>query len=117
VAPLPMARAVPDLLPPPPALAGQAPPAGVQGIPDAPHQPGVANVTITPQGTHVITASGNRSVLPPGVAVPAEATSDDPPVPPEAPEGVENVVLPPGGGMSPDVAEALARRSTDEPSE
>jgi hypothetical protein len=82
---------------------------------DVPIQRGVTNVIITEGGTTVFSPGGNRSVLPPGEAVSLEVSADLPPELPEAPEGVANVVLPPGGGMSPDVLAALAGRSQDEP--
>jgi hypothetical protein len=105
-------------LPKLPPLAGSPQPARVPAPPtnvpgDVPIQHGVTNVVITPTGTVAIAPSGARSVLPPGEAVPLEATTDLPPEPPEAPEGVENVVLPPGGGMSSEVLAALAGRSQD----
>jgi hypothetical protein len=104
-------------LPPPPDVAQPVPvaaaPASIPG--DVPIQPGVTNVIITSQGTTAIDPRGQRTTLPPGEAVPIEATAGIPPVPPEAPEGVAQVVLPPGGGMTPELLEALGNRSQDQP--
>lgn len=115
----PAVTSTPAGLPKLPPLAGSpqpvrvpAPPTNVPG--DVPIQHGVTNVVITPTGTVAIAPSGTRSVLPPGEAVPLEATTDLPPEPPEAPEGVENVVLPPGGRMSPEVLAALNTRNPDQ---
>lgn len=100
-------------LPPPPAVAQRQPSTAftspVAGMPDAPVQPGVANVFITSQGTQVISPTGAKTVLPPGEAVDASATTGVPELPPP-PEDGENVVLPPGGGMTPEVLAALASR-------
>jgi hypothetical protein len=103
-------------LPPPPALSQPltAPPA-VTGMPDVQAQPGVASVFITSQGTQVIAPGGAKTVLPPGAAVDLAASAGLPPELPPAPPGVEQIVLPPGGGMSPELAAALATRSTDVP--
>jgi len=91
-------------------------PQGHPTIPGAPEpQAGVTNVTITPQGTHVVAPTGARSQLPPGVPVDLTASTGAPPELPEAEPGVTQVILPPGGGMSPEVAQALAARSTDVP--
>lgn len=84
---------------------------------DVPVQPGITNAFITPQGTTVVNPRGQRSVLPAGVAVPLEISAGVPPEPPPAPEGVAQVVLPPGGGMSPEVEAALAARSPETPPE
>ena len=72
----------------------------------------VAEVYVTNQGTKVIPpgGSGPTVVLPPGAAVDLTATTGRP-VPPPAPPGVSQVVLPPGGGMTPEVAAALAGRT------
>lgn len=120
--PIPVSRPAVAGLPGLPSLGAAAQPARAPaptvGVPsDVPIQRGVTNVVITPQGTVAVSPSGNRSVLPPGEAVPLEATADVPPSPPEAPEGVENIVLPPGGGMTPELAAALAGRSHDEPAQ
>jgi hypothetical protein len=72
-------------------------------------QPGVTNVVITPHGTRVIAPSGATAVLPPGEAVGLDATTGRPEVPP-APPGVDNVVLPPGGAFTPELAAALSSR-------
>jgi len=90
-----------------------ASPASIPG--DVPIQPGVANVVITANGITAIAPSGQRTTLPPGEAVPIEATSGAPPEPPEAPEGVAQVVLPPGGGMTPELLAAIGNRSQDQP--
>jgi hypothetical protein len=110
---------IPTGLPKLPPLASSPQPARVSSptanVPsDVPIQHGVTNVVITPTGTVAVTPSGARSVLPPGEAVPLEATADLPPELPEAPEGVENVLLPPGGGMSPEVLAALNARNPDQ---
>ena len=83
-------------------------------MPDVNVQPGVTNVIITAQGTKVITPSGTTSVVPPGEHVGLEATLGTPPQPFVEP-GVATVILPPGGGLSPEVAAALAGRSGQAP--
>lgn len=75
-------------------------------------QPGVTNVMITSNGTQVISPTGVSTILPPGEAVDL-ATSTGRPVPPPAPPGVDQVILPPGGGMTPDVLAALSSRPSE----
>jgi hypothetical protein len=82
----------------------------VEGYPEATVQPGVTNVIITAQGTRVVAPSGAASVVPPGEHVSLEASLGIPPQPLDEP-GVATVVLPPGGGMSPDVLAALSGRT------
>jgi hypothetical protein len=98
-------------LPPPPAVEQPSCSAPVQipGTPDVPIQPGVTNVIVTPQGTRVVAASGAVTELPPGEEVDLAAATGRPVVP-EAPPGVESIVLPQGGGLTPDVMAALSRR-------
>lgn len=100
-------------LPPPPSLSQPAPtiPA-VPGMPSAQAQPGVANVFLTTERTEVVAASGAKTVLPRGATIDLAASAGLPPEPPPAPPGVEQVILPPGGGMSPELQAALATRST-----
>lgn len=121
----------PPLLPmpaPPPGMARLRPPIDVaqpapasrpamdSSLPsDVPVQPGITNAFITPQGTTVVAPTGARSTLPPGMAVPIEISAGLPPEPPPAPDGVAQIVLPPGGGMTPELEAALAGRSKDEP--
>jgi len=98
---------------PPPAIISQpalASPTSLDGAPVVDVQPGITNVIITPQGTRVVAPSGAATVLPPGEHVDLAAASGIP-VLPDAPPGVAQVVLPPGGGISPDVLAALASRS------
>jgi hypothetical protein len=104
-------------LPPPPAMAQPSPgSAPSMGLPETPPiQPGVANVFVTAQGTRVVAPDGSRALVPPGAPVSSDLTSGQPPTPPEAPDGVANVILPPGGGISPEVAAALAGRSGSAP--
>jgi hypothetical protein len=110
----PVANPVADALglPPPPSFAQPTPaiPA-VPGMPSAQAQPGVANVFLTTQGTEVVAATGAKTVLPAGAAVDLAASAGLPPEPPPAPPGVEQVILPPGGGMTPEMEAALAGRS------
>lgn len=75
-------------------------------MPDVPIEPGVANVIITSHGTKVISPSGVTTTVPPGEHVGLDATSSAPPIPYSAP-GEQTVVLPPGGGLTPDVLAAL----------
>ena len=85
-------------------------PASSNGMPGiAPSD--VANVVITPQGTQVIPAAGTGSpiTLPPNVAVDLAHMGGRPELPP-APPGVAQVVVPPGGAVTPDLAAALASR-------
>lgn len=106
------------MLPPPIPMVQPAAAMSVQGVPpDAIIRKGETNVVITAHGTTVVGPGGQTATLAPGEPVPAELTSGLPPVPPPAPEGVAQVVLPPGGGLTPDVAEALANLSTDRPPE
>ena len=98
-------------LPPPNTISQPIPGAtSIPGIPDVPIQPGVTNVVITAQGTQVIAPSGQTSMVPPGEPVGIEATTGHAPTPFEEP-GVATVVLPPGGGMSPEILAALGSRS------
>ncbi len=101
------------LLPPPPSMSGPLPGSPPNpAMPDVPPaQPGVANVFVTSQGTQVVAPDGSRAVLPAGAPVGPELTSGQPPELPDAPPGVDQVVLPPGGGMTPDVMAALTGRS------
>jgi hypothetical protein len=127
-APPPPAPVVVAPPPPPPPAPRQSPSGHLPTLPDpamieqpsiAPTQmagmaevnivPGTTNVIITPQGTRVIAPTGAATVLPAGEAVDLAASTGHPEVPP-APPGVENIVLPPGGGMTPDVAAALESR-------
>jgi hypothetical protein len=85
-------------------------PASSNGMPGiAPSD--VANVVITPQGTQVIPAAGTGVpiTLPPNTAVDLSHMSGRPELPP-APPGVAQVVLPAGGGFTPELADALAKR-------
>ena len=104
----------PGLALPPPPMIDQpgAAPAVLSNQPNMPDiDPGKVNVFITANGTKVIPPVGGPAVtLPPGQAVDLPELLA-PPVPPPAPPGVAQVILPPGGGMSPDVAAALANRS------
>jgi hypothetical protein len=77
---------------------------------------GVANVMITPQGTQVIPPAGAGPAinLPPGSSVDLAAMTGRPELPPAAP-GVTQIVLPPGGALSPGVAAAIAARSPAPP--
>lgn len=104
----------PGLALPPPPMIDQpgAAPAVLSNQPNMPDiDPGKVNVFITANGTKVIPPVGGPAVtLPPGQAVDLPELLA-PPVPPPAPPGVAQVILPPGGGMSPDVAAALASRS------
>jgi hypothetical protein len=103
-------RAVSLPLPHPISQPALAPSAGIDGAPAVDVQPGVTNVIITPQGTRVVAPSGAATVLPPGEHVSLEAASGIPTLP-DAPPGVAQVILPPGGGMSPEVLAALGHRS------
>ncbi|HVP24128.1 MAG TPA: hypothetical protein VMS77_09490 [Conexivisphaerales archaeon] len=117
-APPPATTSMPIALPYlPPPVAPPAPPTVASPSPmaDVPITPGVTNVIITPNGTMVTTPGGTQSRLPPGAPVTLEIASDVPAVPPPAPEGYAQVVLPRGGSMPPDLAAALAARSNDEP--
>lgn len=115
-APSPTATDLLDL-PPPPDMSQPSPgsPPSVSMTEAPPIQPGVANVFVTTQGTRVVAPDGSRALVPPGAPVSAELTSGQPPTPPEAPDGVQSVVLPPGGGMSPEVAAAIAGRTGGSP--
>ncbi len=99
-------------LPPPPSMtqAAEAQPA-VSGMPSAQAQPGVANVYITTQRTEVVAATGAKTVLPAGAPVDLAASAGLAPELPPAEPGVDQVVLPPGGGMTPELAAALSDRS------
>ena len=99
-------------LPPPNMISQPVPTAPtIPGMPDITVQPGVANVIITPQGTRVIAPSGAATVVPQGQAVDLAATSGHVEVP-QAPPGVANIVLPPGGGLTPEALAALENRTT-----
>jgi hypothetical protein len=99
------------VLPPPTAISQPTlAPSQLSGMPEVTIQPGVANVVITAQGTRVIAPSGVATTLPQGEAVDLAATTGRPIVP-EAPPGVDNIVLPPGGGMSPETLAALSNLS------
>lgn len=103
-------------LPPPPDVIVAAPRPILQNLPgDVPIQPGITNAFVTAGGTTVIAPNGARTTLPPGEAVPLTVSAGIPPELPEAPEGGVNVVLPPGGGMTPELEAALAGRSQDAP--
>lgn len=114
---LPVPSASDAFLPPLPGTAAHAASQNpvIPDVPNASIQPGVTNVVITSQGTHVVAPSGARAVLPPGAPVDLATSTGAPPELPPAPPGVDQVVLPPGGGMSPEVAAALAGRSVDQP--
>lgn len=95
---------------PPPSLITQPIPGAQSTITtagDVPSTPGVANVIITPQGTKVVAPSGVATMVPPGEPVGLDATVGAPPVPLSVP-GEATIVLPPGGGISPDLAAALS---------
>lgn len=120
-APVPVSRPVAavatlPMLPPAPLVGMPSPSsAPTMGLPpDAPIQPGITNVFVTPQGTQVVAASGASATLPPGEAVDL-ATATGRHEPPPAPPGVAQVVLPPGGGISPEVAAALSAARTSPP--
>jgi hypothetical protein len=115
VAPAPVLSAIPRLpvLPGTPQPSRAAAPLNLPG--DLPIQPGVVNAFITEAGTTVVAPTGVRTVLPPGAPVPLEASAGLPPELPEAPEGVAQFVLPPGGGMTPEIAAAISGRSQEEP--
>lgn len=116
----PVAPSSTSRLPPPPFISQPNPVATQVGIPDAQGatvQPGVTNVIIGQQGTTVIAPSGAQTVLPPGEAVDLAASMGTDPEPPMAPEGVENIILPKGGGFTPDVMAALANRTGMPPQE
>lgn len=104
-----------ESLPPPPGSASSQSSSAslpIPGMPNVDIQPGVTNVTITSTGTHVVSPTGTRTVLPPNT--PVDLAASAPELPP-APPGVEQVVLPPGGRMSPELEAALAGRSNDQP--
>ena len=120
VAPVPQAPAFtqPAGMPrlPPPTVITQ-PMAGQPhdpSMPDVPLQTGVTNVIITPQGTKVVSPNGSTSMVAPGEHVGLEVTQAGPPQPFVEP-GVATVILPPGGGLSPEVAAALAQRTGQAP--
>jgi hypothetical protein len=95
-------------LPPPTAITQpQVSTQSATNIGDIPSTPGVANIIITAQGTKVISPSGVSTLVPQGEPVGLDATAGVPPTPLSEP-GVETVVLPPGGGITPDLAAALA---------
>lgn len=102
-------------LPPPATVAMPSSVAPPSVSPDMPVQAGVASVFITAQGTQAFSPSGVKTVLPPGEAVDLSATSGAAPELPYAPPGVEQIILPPGGGMSPELAAALASRTGEPP--
>jgi hypothetical protein len=94
---------------PPPTIITQpsASPSAIPGMPDVNIQPGVANVIITAQGTKVISPSGVTTTVGPGEHVGLEASMSTPPMPFSEP-GVQTIVLPPGGGMTPETIAALS---------
>ena len=99
-------------LPPPPSMTQPAPAvSAVPGMPSAQAQPGVTNVFLTTQGTQVVAPSGAKTMLPAGSAIDLAASAGTPPELPPAPPGVAQVVLPPGGGITPEIEAALAGRS------
>ncbi len=102
-------------LPPPASAALPAPFAPPTITPDMPVQAGVASVFITAQGTQAISPTGVKTVLPPGEPVDLAATTGAPPELPPAPPGVQQIVLPPGGGMTPELAAALSTRTGEPP--
>lgn len=113
VAPVePVAPVVVDLPAPPFIAQPIAAPTPAVNASGAAVQPGITNVMITSNGTQVISPTGVSTILPPGEAVDL-ATSTGRPVPPPAPPGVDQVILPPGGGMTPDVLAALSSRPSD----
>jgi hypothetical protein len=86
----------------------------------------VTEVMVTPQGTKVIVPGGTTAVLPPGVHVdtaqfipPPQRVAQPagiPSFPPQTPGQPVEVVLPQGGGMTPEMAAALeAARSAPPP--
>jgi len=99
-------------LPPPSAIPQPAlsPAADLAGTPNVDVQPGVTNVIITPHGTRVVAPTGAATVLPPGEHVDIAAATGIP-VPPDAPPGVTQVVLPPGGSIGLETLAALSNRS------
>ena len=101
-----------DLLVPPPIITQPtlSPPQAPE-IPDITASD-VPQVVVTPTGTRVIPprGTGPAVMLPPGVAVDLTHLPSRP-EPPAAPPGVAQVVLPPGGALSPEAAAALAARS------
>lgn len=111
----PAAASSPVVLPPPSVLSmpGLSPPAlpRMPGMPDTP-QSDVAEVFISANGIRVVppAGAGQAMTLPPGSAVDLAAMTGKPELPP-APPGVAQVVLPPGGALSAEVADALANRS------
>lgn len=116
----PVAPSSTPRLPPPPFISQPNPAVSQVGIPDAQGatiQPGVTNVIIGQQGTTVISPTGAQTVLPPGEAVDLAASMGIDPEPPMAPEGVDNIILPKGGGFTPDVMAALANRTGAPPQE
>lgn len=97
------------------APAAPTPIAVAPGLPSPTIEPGVTNVVITSQGTQVIAPTGARAILPPGSPVDLATSSGAAPELPPAPDGVDQVILPPGGGMTPELAAALAGRSNEQP--
>jgi hypothetical protein len=104
----PTLPSVGSLPPPNPITQPGLAPSQAPGFPDVAAS-GVAEVVITPQGTRVIPPVGGQAVtLPPGSAVDLTGIGH-PPVPPPAPPGVAQVVLPPGGAMTAETAAAMRR--------
>jgi hypothetical protein len=102
----------PVVLSPPPVLSMPGlSPAAIPGMPNMP-QSDVTEVYIAANGTRVVppAGAGPAVTLPPGAAVDLAAMTGKPELPP-APPGVAQVVLPPGGALSAEVADALANRS------
>lgn len=116
-APSPLHAPVPaqatGVLPQPPTITG--PSLGMPSIPGIPDgivaTPGAMNVVVTPQGTRVMAPGATQPVvLPPGAPVDLASVTGQPELPDAAP-GVAQVVLPPGGGMTAELAAALASRA------
>jgi hypothetical protein len=102
-------------LPAPNAIPQPTPGSAANSDPNGPNvTPGVTNVIITPQGTQVVSPTGVTAVVPPGEHVGLDLTQAGPPQPFVEP-GVATVILPPGGGFTPDVAAALDGRSGQAP--
>jgi len=74
--------------------------------------PGVPDITPSGVLEVVITPNGKRVIPPAGQAAAPTSNAFEMPVPPPAPPGVANVVLPPGGVLTPEAAAALGRPTT-----
>jgi DUF1680 family protein len=68
--------------------------------------PGVPDITPSGVLEVVITPNGKRVIPPAGQAAAPTSNAFEMPVPPPAPPGVANVVLPPGGVLTPEAAAA-----------